>query len=631
MVASPAMRSGMLLGGKYRLRRLLGEGAAGAVWAAQNELTEREVAVKVIADRSTELGQRLLREARACGRISHRNVVEIYDVGQTESGEPFLVMQLLTGEPLSTRLKREKPLPPPLAAHIACEIARGLGAAHRAGIVHRDLKPANVFLHEPAGEQHIVLKVVDFGISKLTTEQDSTATSTGIALGSPAYMSPEQARGDRGLDARSDVWALGVVLYEMLVGQRPFLGDTPYTVVNAVLTAPIPNLRDTAPHVPAPLADIVTACLQRDPARRLPSADVFADTLLPFSAGPAALLPTHGQAPPPRAPAPSLLGGTASVPSYSAPLPHGAAPTYPAQPAPPQAAPAHAHTSQSLAAQSQPHVHASQSLAAQSHASQSQAAHALAQQGLASQAYAPHAPAPHAPVPHQASPQAPFAPGMPAQPLPAFGSRHLLSRQPPSPTRCPARPGRKPRPRRTSRIALVALAALSVLAIFLAREVFVTLSGPEPGAAPTSPFAGPLPRRTGLSSPRPGAPRTRRAAPIRRRLRLRRHDLGRPRRRPLRLGLCRPQRRPEGPHRARPPPVQAAPLGRQRPGRPRLIATPLLGIAATPPLGAAPTPPLGAAPTPPPRSRPDIPSRSPATPPLRIARTPAPPPGREPR
>ncbi|MEZ4306966.1 MAG: protein kinase [Polyangiaceae bacterium] len=551
MVASPAMRSGMLLGGKYRLRRLLGEGAAGAVWAAQNELTEREVAVKVIADRSTELGQRLLREARACGRISHRNVVEIYDVGQTESGEPFLVMQLLTGEPLSTRLKREKPLPPPLAAHIACEIARGLGAAHRAGIVHRDLKPANVFLHEPAGEQHIVLKVVDFGISKLTTEQDSTATSTGIALGSPAYMSPEQARGDRGLDARSDVWALGVVLYEMLVGQRPFLGDTPYTVVNAVLTAPIPNLRDTAPHVPAPLADIVTACLQRDPARRLPSADVFADTLLPFSAGPAALLPTHGQAPPRRPP--PLLGWLRVLPLVFSPLPSRGHPRArpSAQPAPPRRLPRTRTPLSPLAAQCKPRSRSpTRTPPVPRRPVASLAVAARASQPLAAQPSPPRSPLlwarPRTAEPSVSARLRPRPAASVAGSAPdAFGSRHLLSRQPPSPTRCPARPGRKPRPRRTSRIALVALAALSVLAIFLAREVFVTLSGPEPGAAPTSPFAGPLPRRTGLK-PRPGAPAPAEPPPSAA-ASASAGDLRRPRRRPLRLGLCRPQRRPEGP------------------------------------------------------------------------------------
>jgi serine/threonine protein kinase len=285
------VQEGLLVGGKYRLLRVLGEGSMGSVWAARNEMTERDVALKLILDRNPEYRARMLREARACGRVAHRNVVEVYDVGQTDAGEPFLVMQLLTGEALNQRLRREKPLPAPIAAHVACEIARGLGAAHRAGIVHRDLKPANIFLHEPADADEVIVKVVDFGVSKLTTDEDSSATSTGVVLGSPAYMSPEQARGERNLDARSDLWALGVMLFEMLVGHRPFRGETPYMVVNAVLGDPIPLVQDVAPHLHPTFGEIVTACLERDPRLRLPSTDAFIEKLTPFSSGPHSLQP----------------------------------------------------------------------------------------------------------------------------------------------------------------------------------------------------------------------------------------------------------------------------------------------------------------------------------------------------
>ena len=210
-----AMEAGTLVADKYQLIRTIGRGGMGAVWAAINIRTEREVALKLITDENADYRARLLREARACGRISHRNVIEIYDVGETASGAPFLVMPLLDGEPLSRRLRRERVLPPAIAAQIATEIARALSPAHAAGIVHRDLKPENVFLHHEPGAGSIVVKVLDFGISKVV-ETDSTTTTTGTILGSPAYMSPEPAKGERYADQRADLWSRGVVLSWLL-------------------------------------------------------------------------------------------------------------------------------------------------------------------------------------------------------------------------------------------------------------------------------------------------------------------------------------------------------------------------------------------------------------------------------
>ncbi len=279
-----AMEAGTLVAEKYLLVRTIGRGGMGAVWAAKNVRTEREVALKLITDENADYRARLLREARACGRITHRNVIEIYDVGETATGTPFLVMPLLDGEPLSRRLRRERVLPPSIAAQIATEIARALSAAHASGIVHRDLKPANVFLHHEPGAGSIVVKVLDFGISKVV-ETDSTTTTTGTILGSPAYMSPEQAKGERYVDQRADLWSLGVTLFEMLAGRRPFQGESMFTVVAAVLEGPMPRLIDVAPHVEPALAEVVARCMERDVQRRIQTADEIDYLLRPFAAG----------------------------------------------------------------------------------------------------------------------------------------------------------------------------------------------------------------------------------------------------------------------------------------------------------------------------------------------------------
>ncbi|MFO0592732.1 MAG: serine/threonine-protein kinase [Polyangiaceae bacterium] len=278
------MEAGTLVAEKYLLVRTIGRGGMGAVWAAKNVRTEREVALKLITDENADYRARLLREARACGRITHRNVIEIYDVGETASGTPFLVMPLLDGEPLSRKLRRERVLQPAIAAQIATEIARALSAAHASGIVHRDLKPANVFLHHEPGAGSLVVKVLDFGISKVV-ETDSTTTTTGTILGSPAYMSPEQAKGERYVDHRADLWSLGVTLFEMLAGRRPFQGESMFTVVAAVLDGPMPRLQDFAPHVEPGLADVVARCMERDLSRRVQSADEIDYLLRPFAAG----------------------------------------------------------------------------------------------------------------------------------------------------------------------------------------------------------------------------------------------------------------------------------------------------------------------------------------------------------
>jgi serine/threonine protein kinase len=268
--------------GKYRLTRPLGSGAMGVVWAAVNEDTQREVALKLLRSPDPELRRRLLREAKACGRLEHRNVVTIHDIGTTPAGDPFLVMQLLAGETLAGRVARVGRLPPEIAAAIGASIAAGLAAAHAQGIVHRDLKPENVFLHREPGSVGEVVKIVDFGVSRLDIAGDAGGTATGMLIGSPAYMSPEQARGHK-LDARSDIWSLGVVLFEMLTAARPFPGPSVADAMVQVLAGPIPEVAALVPGVPRGLSALVGSCLTRELGRRPSQADRLGMALLSYA------------------------------------------------------------------------------------------------------------------------------------------------------------------------------------------------------------------------------------------------------------------------------------------------------------------------------------------------------------
>jgi eukaryotic-like serine/threonine-protein kinase len=282
--SSPRTTTPKLIAGKYRLERPIGKGAMGVVWDATHEGTFRQVAIKLILEPTEDLRVRLVREARAYGVLRHRNIVEILDMGQTDEGDPFLVMQFLVGETLADRLSRKRRLGVPEAARIARDVARALTAAHAAGIVHRDLKPANIFLHEEPGEDLTVVKVIDFGVSKNLLAADGLSTVAGGMVGSPAYMSPEQAAaGTHGpIDHRADLWSLGVVLFEMLTGVRPLQGDA-NTVVAQIGAGEIPLVTSFVRTVDPNLANLVARCLDRDLARRVGSAADLAVQLQAFT------------------------------------------------------------------------------------------------------------------------------------------------------------------------------------------------------------------------------------------------------------------------------------------------------------------------------------------------------------
>lgn len=270
------MKSGDVVGGKYRVTERLGAGGMGTVWEAINERTGRKVALKLILHPTEELRNRLRREALACGRIEHRNIVQVYDVDETSAGDPFLVMQLLTGQTLGELLASRRRLEPSLVARIGRDIASALSAAHKAKVIHRDLKPANIFLHREedgveGDEDGFVVKVVDFGVAKMLASADGAGVVTSALVGSPAYMSPEQLCAAKDLDHRTDIWSLGIVLYEMLTGNRPFKGSLE-DVIKQILTAPIQPPSHHVRQLPRAFDELVARCLERDRGKRIHSA-----------------------------------------------------------------------------------------------------------------------------------------------------------------------------------------------------------------------------------------------------------------------------------------------------------------------------------------------------------------------
>jgi len=267
----------IVLAGRFRLESLLGQGGMGAVHRATDLRLAREVAVKVVPPHvdGAEIRARFLREAQRTAQVRHPNVVEVFDVGETPEGELFLVMELLRGEPLSKRLARERHLDLVTFARVAGEICDGLGAAHALGIVHRDVKPANVMLVAHGG-RHDLVKVVDFGIAK--AEATATAlTEADTLLGTLEYISPEQILGDPPLDARSDVYSLGVVLYLMLTGTHVFHGVPRSGLLHhhlAVEPEP-PSIRAPAASIAPALEAVLMRCLAKDPLARYPNASAL--------------------------------------------------------------------------------------------------------------------------------------------------------------------------------------------------------------------------------------------------------------------------------------------------------------------------------------------------------------------
>jgi eukaryotic-like serine/threonine-protein kinase len=260
--------------GNYRSLALLGEGGMGAVYLAEHPGIGRRVAVKVLHKnytRDEHLLARFLNEARAANAIRHPNIIEILDSGMLADGTPFLVMELLEGESLGTRLRQNGALPIATAVDFAYQTASALGAAHAKGIVHRDLKPDNLFVvPDPHDSHRERVKVLDFGIAKLQqgSVADSVKTRTGTLMGTPIYMSPEQCRGTRAVDHRSDIYSLGVIFYEMLAGQPPFVSEGFGDLVNMHLNVPPASARSKRPEIPLAVDALVLKMLSKNPEDR---------------------------------------------------------------------------------------------------------------------------------------------------------------------------------------------------------------------------------------------------------------------------------------------------------------------------------------------------------------------------
>lgn len=267
-------REGELLAGKYRLQARLGVGGMGEVYRARNEFVGRDVAIKVLRPelcRHVEVVQRFLREARAANTVRHDHVVDVIDMGTDDHNVPFIVQELLVGQDLAHHLTaRGNRLPVAEILTLMIPVVDAIATAHRHGVVHRDLKPENVFL--TAGKQGLVPKVLDFGISKIVQPGEEKLTATGTAMGTPTYMAPEQVQGASDLDARADVWALGVMFYELASGVLPFSGPTAGSIfVNICTRDPAPLSQHVA-GVDADYARVVERCLRRDLTARYPSA-----------------------------------------------------------------------------------------------------------------------------------------------------------------------------------------------------------------------------------------------------------------------------------------------------------------------------------------------------------------------
>jgi serine/threonine-protein kinase len=270
---------GQTLDGKYRLEKPLGGGAMGMVYEATDIATGARVAVKLITAEGAQsdvLLQRFQREAKACEAAPSRHIVKVLAAErESVSGLPYMVMDYLEGEDLETLVERLGPLPPDLALRVAAQACEGLIVAHAGGVIHRDIKPANLFLAREGHER--VVKIVDFGLAKVRMEDeaapDSRITRTGALLGSPLYMAPEQARGAKDVDARADLWSLGIVLYEALAGRTPFDGcETLSDLTIAICSKSPPPLWEVAPWVPPEVAAVAHGALKPNLAERYASA-----------------------------------------------------------------------------------------------------------------------------------------------------------------------------------------------------------------------------------------------------------------------------------------------------------------------------------------------------------------------
>ena len=286
MTGAASLQAGEIVAGKFCVERVIATGGVGVVIAARHLQLGETVALKFLlpqADRDATDVARFVREAQSAVKLKNEHVARVLDVGTLEDGSPFMVMEYLDGQDLDHLLRHRGPLTIPDAVGYVMQACEAIAEAHHLGIVHRDLKPSNFFLTSRTDGAPLI-KVLDFGIAKARAEleQDVSLTKTRTVLGSPVYMSPEQIRSARSVDHRSDIWSLGVTLYELLTDQLPFDGDSITGVAAAVSTDPIAPIRSLRPEIPIGLSLVVERCLEKKAADRYQTVADFAEDLVPY-------------------------------------------------------------------------------------------------------------------------------------------------------------------------------------------------------------------------------------------------------------------------------------------------------------------------------------------------------------
>ncbi len=282
-LSTPEELVGVVIEGKYRVCEVIGQGGMGTVYEAEVLASRHRVAVKVLkADQlqKKESVSRFEHEGRVVAAIRHPNICQVFDVGRLSDGSPYMVMERLRGQTLADRLEQAGKVAPGELCEIMVEALSALEAAHRQGVVHRDLKPDNIFIGDQAGRRSV--KVLDFGIAKATGLQDAAGslTRTGMVMGTPYYMAPEQAMGERNLDRRVDVWGAGVVLYEALTGVRPFVAKNYNALLVQILTAAPKRVDELMPGLPSGLAAVVHQALEKKREGRFQSAGELRQALM---------------------------------------------------------------------------------------------------------------------------------------------------------------------------------------------------------------------------------------------------------------------------------------------------------------------------------------------------------------
>ena len=277
-----ALGGGAPFAGKYTVERILGHGGMGTVFEARHLRLGHRVAIKVLGSELRdypELVTRFEREARAAGSLTSVHAVRVFDIDMTEDATPFIVMELLSGSDLARILESEGPQPVPRAVKWVVEACDAIGEAHRLGIIHRDIKPSNLFLASDG------VKVLDFGIAKRVAAKEASITHAVAPLGTPQYMSPEQVRCAKNVDARTDVWSLGVTLYELVAGRTPFEHEVSAACIASIAADPVPDPREFVPSLPASFVAVLMRALAKDPKERHQTVEELVTDLAPFLDG----------------------------------------------------------------------------------------------------------------------------------------------------------------------------------------------------------------------------------------------------------------------------------------------------------------------------------------------------------